>query len=229
MEAWDQVDPRVRLTARAFPGLLWPLEEVSRDLLVHKGMGFLLVQIPAWQGLVEDQAAKCQVLVWSHLPDQQPTQQPIYQVVIQSQTYHNNSSNSSSNISSNNNNNSSSNSSSSNNSRNSRHSSSTNNHNSRGRAIPRELQAWGCRHQANQACQAPLAAAHPCTAHPFPNQVLRCPLHRTPLRQVRSRQPITPVHLLCHPQPQQEPRAKQDLLHQPLETLQLLDSLLPQA
>ena len=106
MEAWDQVDPRVRLTARAFPGLLWPLEEVSRDLLVHKGMGFLLVQIPAWQGLVEDQAAKCQVLVWSHLPDQQPTQQPIYQVVIQSQTYHNN--NGSSNISSNNNNNSNS-------------------------------------------------------------------------------------------------------------------------
>ena len=226
MEAWDQVDPRVPLTARAFPGLLWPLEEVPRDLLVHKGMGFHLVRILAWQGLVGDQAAKCQVLEWSHLPDQQPTQQPIYQVVIQSQAYHNSSSNSSSNISNNNNNNSSSN--SSNNSRNSRHSS-TNNHNSRGRAIPRELQAWGCRHQANQACRAPLEAAHPCTAHPSPNQVLRCLLHRTLLRQVRSPQPTTPVHPRCHPQPQREPRAKQDPLHQPQETLLHLDNLLPQA
>jgi hypothetical protein len=37
------------------------------------------------------------------------------------------------------------------------------------------------------------------------------------------------VHLRCHPQPQQEPRAKQDLLHQPPETLRPPDNLLPQA
>jgi len=222
MEAWDPVGPRVRLTAKAFLGLQWALEEVLRDLLAHKGTGFLPVQTPVWQGSLGDQAAKCQVLEWSHLLDHQPTQQPIYQVVIQSQTYHNNSNNNSSNIS--NNNNSSSNSNSSRSS-----SSSTNKHNSRGRAILREVRAWGCRHQANQACRAPLAAAHPCTAHLFPNQALRCLLHRTPLRQVRSRQPITPVHLQCHPQPQQEPRAKQDLLHQPLGTLRPLDNLLPQA
>ena len=46
MEAWDPVGPRVRLTAKAFLGLQWALEEVLRDLLAHKGTGFLPVQTP---------------------------------------------------------------------------------------------------------------------------------------------------------------------------------------
>jgi len=50
MEAWGQVDPRVRQTARAFLDLQWPLEEAPRDLLAHKRMGFHLVQTPVWQG-----------------------------------------------------------------------------------------------------------------------------------------------------------------------------------
>ena len=57
---------------------------------------------------MEDQA-KCQVLEWSHLQDHRPTQQPIYQVVIQSQTYHNSSSSSNINNSNNNSSNSSNN------------------------------------------------------------------------------------------------------------------------
>ena len=44
MEVWDQVGPRVRLTARAF------LEEVPRDLLARKAMDFHLVQTPVWEG-----------------------------------------------------------------------------------------------------------------------------------------------------------------------------------
>ena len=62
MEVWGQVGPRVRLTARVFLGLQWPLEEVPKDLLAHKAMGFHLVQTPVWQGSLGDQAAKCQAL-----------------------------------------------------------------------------------------------------------------------------------------------------------------------
>ena len=50
MEVWGQVGPRVRLTARVFLGLQWPLEEVPKDLLAHKAMGFHLVQTPVWEG-----------------------------------------------------------------------------------------------------------------------------------------------------------------------------------